>query len=119
MSRARRIEKRVLAPEHLRRIRGEGFSWIDRGFVREGWVERLTLAETALYFFLVAVADKDGVSFYSDGRIATSIKLAGEELARARDRLLELGLVAWDAPLYQVLELPASVRAGFERGLRA
>jgi hypothetical protein len=111
------VAKRVLVPACVRRI-SDGFSWIDRRFVREGWIDRLTLAETALYMFLVAVADKAGLSFYSDGRITGTLKLGGNELVRARARLLELGLIAWEAPLYQVLEVPASVRAGREQGVQ-
>jgi len=112
-----RVEKRVLEPGRVRRIR-DGFSWIDRRFVREEWIDRLTLAESTLYFFLVAVADKVGLSFYSDGRIATTLKFDRDRLARARARLVELGLVAWESPLYQVLELPASVAEGLRRSVR-
>jgi hypothetical protein len=111
------VVKRVLDARHIRRV-GEGFSWIDRRFVREGWVDRLALEESALYFFLVAVADKDGLSFYSDGRITTTLRLDRERLARARDRLLELGLLAWEAPLYQVLEIPSSIADGLRRSAR-
>ena len=108
------VEKCVLDGARLRRIR-DGFSWIDRRFVREGWIERLTLEESALYFFLVAVSDKDGLSFYSDGRIGTTLRLDREGLARARGRLLELGLIAWEKPLYQVLEIPSSIADGLRR----
>jgi len=44
----------ALDPNRVRRIRG-GFSWIDRRFVRDGWLERLA-NEFTFYFFLVAVA---------------------------------------------------------------
>ena len=111
------VVKRVLDARHVRRV-GEGFSWIDRRFVREGWIDRLTLEESVLYFFLVAVADKDGLSFYSDGRIATTLRLDRERLSRARARLAELGLVAWEAPLYQVLDVPASMAEGIRRSIR-
>ena len=118
MSQAKKtVTKRVLDARHVRRVR-EGFSWIDRRFVRDGWIDRLSLEESALYFFLVAVADKDGLSFYSDGRIATTLKLDRDRLAAARGRLLELGLVAWEAPLYQVLELAPSVAEGRRRSVR-
>jgi hypothetical protein len=106
------ISKRILEPTRVRRIR-EGFSWIDRRFVREGWLERLVNDEFALYFFLVAVADKDGLSFYSDRAIMARLQLDSESFVRARGRLLELGLVAWESPLYQVLELPSSVGEGY------
>jgi hypothetical protein len=105
------VEKRVLDRARVRRIR-EGFSWIDRRFVREGWIDQLSLEESALYFFLVAVADKDGLSFYSDRRLATMLRLDEDRLGVARFRLVELGLIAWEAPLYQVLELPRSVVEG-------
>jgi hypothetical protein len=111
------VVKRVLDARHVRRL-GEGFSWIDRRFVREGWIDRLSLEESALYFFLVAVADKAGLSFYSDGRIATTLRFDRERLAQARTRLLELGLVAWEAPLYQVLDVPSSIAEGLRRTAR-
>ena len=111
------IEKRILDPINVRRIR-DGFSWIDRRFVRDGWIERLEAEEFALYFFLVAVADKDGLSYYSDNRIMTKLRLDTESFLCARGRLLELGLVAWQAPLYQVLELPPSIGDGYRLGAR-
>jgi hypothetical protein len=111
------VEKRVLDQRHVRVLPG-GFSWIDRRFVQDGWAERLDAAECALYFFLATVADKDGLSFYSDGRITSLIKLDRSTLVRARGRLLELGLVAWEQPLYQVLSVPDSVAEGRRRNGR-
>jgi hypothetical protein len=111
------VGKRVLDARHVRKIR-EGFSWIDRRFVREEWIDRLSVEENALYFFLVAVADKDGLSFYSDGRIVTMLKIDHDRFFRARARLIELGLVAWERPLYQVLEVPTSVADGLRRSAR-
>jgi hypothetical protein len=109
------VHKRVLDTRRLRRIR-EGFSWIDRRLVRDGWIDRLEVGEAALYFFLVAVADKDGLSFYSDARIATTLKIPVERVGLSRARLLDLGLVAWERPLYQVLEVPASIAEGRRGG---
>ena len=103
------VEKRVLDRARLRRIR-DGFSWIDRRFVRDGWIDRLSRDEIAVYLFLVAVADKDGLSFYSEPRIAGTLKLATEDVAGARQRLVDLGLSAFDQPLYQVLALEERAR---------
>jgi len=106
-----KLEKRILRPARLRRLR-DGFSWIDRRFVREGVIERLSQAEILLYFFLVAVADRHGLSFWSDARTAALLELAPGELAGARRGLLEHDLLAYERPLYQVLDLDTPERAG-------
>ena len=82
-----------------------GFSWIDRRFVREGWIGELRRDEILLYLFLVCVADKDGLSFYSDARIAGTLKLDMDDFVRARARLMDERLLAYERPLYQVLAL--------------
>jgi hypothetical protein len=105
MGRQRAVEKRILDTTRVRKIR-DGFSWIDRRFVREGWIDRLELNEILLYLFLVCVADKDGLSFYSDARIAGTLKISASALDLARCRLVDRELIAYRAPLYQVLELP-------------
>jgi hypothetical protein len=107
---AHRVEKRVLVPERVRRLR-DGFSWIDRRFVREGRIERLEQAEILLYFFLVAVADARGLSYWGDARTAALLRLTPAQLARARRGLVAQDLVAFDAPLYQVLDLPHESKA--------
>ena len=56
-------------PDRRRSIRGS-FSWIDHRFLREKFDHGLTRLEKLLYFVLVAVSNQDGVSFYSDARMA-------------------------------------------------
>jgi hypothetical protein len=99
-----RIEKRPLDPSRLRRI-PSSFSWIDRRFVRDGWIERLSRDEILVYLFLVTVADRDGLSYYSDPRLSGTLKIPLEDLGRARERLVDLGLLVYRSPLYQVLDL--------------
>ena len=60
------IPKRILVPARLRRPPATGWSWIDRRFVREH-MDHLSREAVLLYFFLSAVADKNGLSFYGDG----------------------------------------------------
>ena len=103
-------EKRLLDPARVRVIR-DGFSWIDRRFIKDGWPERLSREEVLVYFFLVAVADKDGLSFWGDARISGTLKLPPVELVRARDGLARHGLVAYERPLYQVLDLTPATAA--------
>jgi hypothetical protein len=91
-------------PRRVRRIE-RGFSWIDRRFVRE-FARALARDEILLYFFLVAVANRDGVSFYADATIAALLKLDLAAIEAARRGLLGADLVAFRAPVYQVLALP-------------
>jgi len=97
--------KRLLCPERVRRIEGS-FSWIDHRFVTEGFLRELSTMEILLYFFLVAVSDRNGLSFYHDDRIASLLKIDLPALGTAREALIRRSLVAYDPPLYQVLCLP-------------
>jgi hypothetical protein len=99
------IQKRVLVPARLRRPPATGWSWVDRRFVREH-AERLSREAVLLYFFLAAVADKHGLSFYSDGTLATLLRMTLPALVQARDELLAHDLIAHEARLTQVLSLP-------------
>ena len=59
----------------------------------------------ALYLLLVTVADNQGLSYYSDKTAARLLSLSEAELRQARNNLLEAGLIAYQAPLYQVMSL--------------
>jgi hypothetical protein len=66
-----------------------------------------------LYFFLAAVSDKQGLSFYGDATIAVRLRMREEAVIAARDELVVHDLVAYQAPLTQLLSLP---RLRTERG---
>ena len=99
------IKKRLLVPDRVRRPPEAGFSWIDRRFLREH-ASRLSGDAIALYFFLAAVSDRHGLSFYSDSTIAVRLRMREATIASARDELVTHDLVAYQAPLTQVLALP-------------
>ena len=107
----RTVKKEPIDPERVRRIAAEGFSWIDRRFVREGFMERLPPEAILFYFFLVAVGDARGLSFYADRGISRKLKLNPEELSQSRARLIDADLILYRYPLYQVLSLPAKGKA--------
>lgn len=108
--------KRILIPARLRRPPATGWSWVDRRFVREH-AERLSRDAVLLYFFLSAVADKHGLSFYGDGTLAALLRMTLPALVQARDELLARDLIAYEARLTQVLSLPLSgPRRRFEPG---
>lgn len=99
------IHKRLLVPDRVRRPPREGFSWVDRRFLRD-YAVRLSGDAIVLYFFLAAVSDKDGLSFYSDASLSVRLRLREESIASARDELLTHDLIAFQPPLTQVLSLP-------------
>jgi hypothetical protein len=102
------IQKRILVGERLRRPPATGWSWVDRRFLREHG-DYLSREAVLLYLFLAAVADRHGLSFYSDHTLTSRLRLAPQVLQAARQELLDRDLIAYQLPLVQVLSLPASV----------
>ena len=68
------IHKQVLIPDRVRRPPREGWSWIDRRFLREH-ASRLSHEAIVLYLFLAAVSDQNGLSFYSDTSTAIRLRM--------------------------------------------
>jgi hypothetical protein len=99
------IQKHILVPQRLRRPPATGWSWLDRRFLREQG-DYLSREAVLLYLFLAAVADRHGLSFYSDATLACRLRLAQPVLEKARQELLERDLIAHELPLVQVLSLP-------------
>ncbi len=97
--------KKILYPDRVRKIEGS-FSWIDHRFATEGFLHDLSMIEILLYFFLVTVSDRNGLSFYHDDRIASLLKIDLPALGKARADLIRRSLIAYQSPLYQVLSLP-------------
>ncbi len=103
------ITKKLLVPDRVRRPPQEGFSWIDRHFLREH-AARLSRDAVMLYFFLAAVSDKQGLSFYRDTTIAVRLRMPEQAVVEAREELITHDLVAYQFPLTQVLSLPPQRR---------
>lgn len=99
------IQKQVLSPNRVRHLPRSDWSWVDRRFLRQ-FSSRLSGDAVFLYFILVAVSDKNGLSYYSDDALALRIRTSLTALAKARQELLDLDLIAWHSPLVQVLSLP-------------
>src|SRR3974377_165436 len=107
------IQKQVLVPARVRRPPREGWSWIDRRFLREH-APRLSHEAIFVYLFLAAVSDQKGLCFFNDASIAVRLRMGEQAVVRARDELVRENLVAYRAPLTQVLSLPD--RSRVERG---
>jgi len=101
------MQKRLLDPSRVRRVPRQ-FSWVDQRLVRDKYITRCNVEALALYLFLVTVADAQGLSYYGDRSIARLLSLSYEQLSRARETLMGAGLIAYEAPLYQVLALDGS-----------
>ena len=100
-----KLDKRVLWPERLRQVPRQ-FSWVDQALVQHGLIDRCEARAAALYLFLVTVCDAQGMSYYGAATLATRLRLSEGELGAARAQLIDLDLIAYQAPLYQVLALP-------------
>ena len=98
------MQKRLLVPSRVRRVPRQ-FSWVDQRLVRDRHIARCDPDALALYLFLVTVADARGLSFYADASIGRMLSLSAQRLEQAREALVGAGLIAYEAPLYQVLAL--------------
>jgi len=94
----------------------ESFSWVDHRLVRDRHVQRCGTYALALYLVLVTVSDADGVSFYRDETLCQMLRWSRVQLQSARGELVEVGLLAFERPFYQVLGLdPAATVAARPR----
>ena len=102
--------KQLLRPER-QRLLPEQFSWVDQALVQQHFIDRCEARSAALYLFLVTVSDAQGLSYYGTATLARRLHLSDEQFAAARQQLIELELIAYRSPLYQVLALPGTVAA--------
>jgi hypothetical protein len=100
------VQKRLLVADRVRRPPATGWSWVDRRFLREHG-DYLSREAMLLYWFLATVADRHGLSFYSDHTLSCRLRLPQPMLEKAREELLERDLIACQLPLVQVLSLPS------------
>jgi hypothetical protein len=99
------ITKTPLDQDRVRKIAGS-FAFVEHRFLRSGFFSVLTHHELLLYVFLVLVADRNGLSYYSYDKICILLKITLDDYIIARDGLIEKDLIAFNGHLFQVLSLP-------------
>jgi len=100
-----KISKQLIIPDRVRKINGN-FSFIPRAFLLNGFFSSLNQHELLLYFFLVLVGDRHGLSYYSADKLCTMLRMTIDQLLTARNSLIHKSLIAFDGFLFQVLSLP-------------
>lgn len=100
-----RLKPNPLNLERVRKI-PPSFSWIDRRLITDNFLYYLCKDEILLYFFLVTVSDRNGMSFYGRQKIQRILNLSDTEFYAALHGLKEKDLVLFRFPFFQVLSLP-------------
>lgn len=100
------IHKYPICPDRIRTVPPK-FSWIDHRLIHDRHLEHLTPEAATLYLFLVTVADNQGLSYYASRSIAQRLAMDEATLVAARHCLQTVELIAFKAPIYQVLEIQA------------
>jgi hypothetical protein len=99
------IQKKILVTDRVRHPPSDGFSWVDRRFLRD-FAAKLSGNAVYLYFFLSAVSDKHGLSYYAVSTIAGRMRIGERRVVEAREELITHDLVVHEPPLTQILSLP-------------
>jgi len=99
------IKTKILCSKRVRRITGS-FAFIEHRFLRDGFWDSLSRHELLLYLFLILVADRNGVSYYSYDKIYSLLRISADEYLTARNALIDKDLIAFDGYFFQVLSLP-------------
>ena len=103
------VDKMPLMSHRHRRI-PKGFGWVDHRLLRDGHIRACSSDSLALYLVLLCASDGQGLSFYGDGLVCSLLGWSRGRLEKAREALQKADLIAWEAPLYQVLEVPEEKR---------
>ena len=102
------IAKNPIDPHRIRKITGS-FAFIEHRFLRDGFWASLDHHQLLLYLFLIIVADRHGLSYYSYDKICTLLRICVDDYILARNALIDKDLLAFDGNLFQVLSLPERV----------
>lgn len=101
---------RPLRTDRLRTVE-RPFGWIPFRILSSGLLARLSRPAKLLYFFLCLVADRRGMSYWGETRLAVLLGLSAAELEQAREELSGKDLLAFDGRLCQLLSLPSTATA--------
>lgn len=116
-STSRPIETIPLEPNRVRKITGS-FAFIEHRFLHDGFWDSLDHHQLLLYLFLIIVADRNGLSYYSYDKICTLLRISVDEYIVARNALIDQNLIAFDGYLFQVLSLPEVVTRPISKTLK-
>jgi len=116
-TKSRQIETHPLVPDRIRRITGS-FAFIEHRFLHDGFCAGLDHHQLLLYLFLIIVADRNGLSYYSYDKICTLLRISVDEYILARNALIDQNLIAFDGYLFQVLSLPEQVTRPISKTLK-
>lgn len=101
------FDRTPLRAERVPRIEGS-FAAIPHRFLGGGFFASLEHHEMLLYLVLALVADRQGMSFYRDDRLAGMLRFTLDDFLSARAGLLRKDLIAYDGTRHQLLSLPPS-----------
>lgn len=87
-----KIEKRPIVANRIRQIQGSS-AFIEHKFLRHGFWTTLDHRELLLYIFLIMVADRQGLSYYSYDKICTILRITVDQYITARNGLIEKDLI--------------------------
>ena len=110
------ITKQPIMADRVRNIDG-GFSFIPHSFLTHQFFTSLNQHELLLYFLLVLVGDRQGLSYYSQDKLCIMLRMNLDEFLTARNGLINKSLIAFDGFLFQVLSLPKQPVAPVPRPL--
>ncbi len=114
---SRPIETRPLEPNRIRKITGS-FAFIEHRFLHDGFWYSLEHHQLFLYLFLIIVADRNGLSYYSYDKICTLLRISVDEYILARNALIDQDMIAFDGYLFQVLSLPEEITRPVSKALK-
>ena len=103
-----KITKQAIVPDRVRKIAGS-FSFIPHKFVSDGFFTSLNQHELLIYFLLVMVGDRHGLSYYSQDKLCIMLRMNLDDFIAARNGLIDKSLIAFDGFMFQVLSLPDKV----------
>ena len=81
------------------------FGWVPFRLLTSGQLASLSVSTKALYLVLCLVADRQGLSYWSEERLQAQVGLDMASLRQARDELQRHDLLTFDGRLYQLLAL--------------
>ena len=111
-----KIKKEPLVPERIRKIE-KGFCFIPNRFLTGGFFLSLSQHEKLIYFLLVLVSDRDGLSYYNQEKMSSLLELSIDEFIEARNGLIRKSLIAFNGLVFQVLSLPVKPLENYTKPL--